>query len=73
MDTSHMTIAVVAGAAATTHFFTRHLETLDEWGRDRCQQIGTYVDVDEQFQCALTAGHRGDCDPLPDWPDTEAS
>ncbi len=51
-----------------THVFTRHLEATDEWDRPRCQQIGTYVDVDEEFQCGLEAGHTGDCDPLPDVP-----
>lgn len=53
----------------TTHVFTKLLHSTDDWGRRRCQQIGTYADVDEQFQCAMAAGHDGECDPLPVWPD----
>ncbi len=45
------------------------LKPTDDWGRPRCQQIGTYVDADAKFQCAMVAGHNGDCDPLPIYPD----
>lgn len=57
----------------TNHTFTKLLDATDEWDRPRCQQIGTYVDVDEEFQCALVIGHAGDCDPLPDCPDVEVA
>lgn len=49
------------------------VEATDDWGRPRCQQIDTYVDVDETYQCALVAGHDGDCDPLPVWPNVESA
>ena len=45
------------------------LEPTDAWGRPRCQEIGTYVDTPERYQCALVAEHEGECDPLPVWPD----
>lgn len=47
------------------------LQPTDEWGRPRCQLIGTYVDADEDFQCALVENHAGNCDPLPVYPDAE--
>lgn len=47
------------------------LEPTDAWGRPRCQQIGTYVDAPEQYQCALIADHAGGCDPLPEIPNPE--
>lgn len=49
------------------------LAATDDWGRPRCQRIGTYVDVDETYQCALVAGHEGECDPLPIYPDVESA
>lgn len=53
----------------TIHTFTKVLQAFDDWGRPRCQEIGTYVDVDEQFQCAMVEDHEGECDPIPTWPD----
>jgi hypothetical protein len=47
------------------------LHATDEWNRPRCQQISTYVDADEDYQCAMAAGHDGECDPLPIYPDAE--
>jgi hypothetical protein len=41
------------------------LQPLDQWGRARCQEIHTYVDDPSEYQCAMTAGHAGECDPLP--------
>lgn len=45
------------------------LKPTDDWGRARCREIGVYADVDAKFQCAMTVGHDGDCDPLPIQPD----
>lgn len=47
------------------------LVATDDWGRPRCQEIGVYADVDEFFQCAMTVGHDGDCDPLPIQPSAD--
>jgi hypothetical protein len=44
------------------------LEPADPWGRPRCQKITAYTDTQEPVQCALEAGHPGDCDTLPNPP-----
>ena len=54
-------VALILGA--------RQMAATDEWGRPRCQRIGTYVDADEDYQCALVEGHEGECDPLPEIPE----
>lgn len=47
------------------------LESTDQWGRPRCQQIENYVDTGAPYQCALVEDHAGECDPLPIYPDAE--
>lgn len=41
---------------------------LDVWGRPRCSFTVRYTDAPGAVQCALPAGHDGECDTLPDWP-----
>ena len=48
------------------------LAQTDEWGRRRCQLMVQFVDDVEIVQCALTAGHGGECDPLSEVPDIRA-
>lgn len=64
-------VAFILEAARPSQSSGPVLVPVDEWGRARCQQIGVYADVDEFFQCAMVAGHDGECDPLPEQPTAE--
>lgn len=46
------------------------LKPVDQWGRRRCQEVHTYVDDPGMYQCAMVAGHAGECDPLPVEPES---